>query len=88
MHLLEGESGLYVVQVGTVDDQAIIWRVERWAALRRRYVGRQCMAVVVAERVEPRYLNVLAAISRAVPLIVIEVREENGGVRLRQIELR
>lgn len=43
--------------------------------------------MLVTERVEARLLNVLTAINRAVPLIMIEVREENGRFRLHQIEL-
>lgn len=47
--LLEGEDGLYVLHVGAVDDRAIIGLVERWAAVRRRYGGNRCIAVVVGE---------------------------------------
>lgn len=77
----EGKGGMYAVHVGAVDDRAIVGLLQRFATVRRQYAGRRCFAVLAAERVEARFLNVLKAINRPVPLIVIDAREEEEVVQ-------
>ena len=70
------ESRLYVVelQFGPTDDRHVIRVVERWAAERKRQRTDRCLAVLLAEQVPPRYLNILQLISHAVPLLAMEMR--------------
>lgn len=79
--LLEGAAGIYVVHVGDVDDRTIIRLVERWAAVRRRYANRRVNVVLVAERIEPRFRDILAVISQAVPIRTIEMALSSGCAR-------
>jgi hypothetical protein len=80
---------LYVVelQLGPTDDRQVIRVVERWAAERKRHSSRRCFAVLVAEQIEPRYQNVLAAIGKAVPMLVVEVDLSDGPARFRPVVL-
>ena len=78
------ELSLYVVelQFGPTDDRHVIRVVERWAAERKRQRTDRCFAVLVAEQVPQRYLNILQLISRAVPLLAMEMQfsETEGKV--------
>jgi len=81
------ESSFYAaeIQFGPTDDRHLIRVVERWAAERKRHPRRRCFAVLVAEEIAPRYLNVLRLISRGVPLLAIEMHnaEARGTASLR-----
>lgn len=81
------ELSLYVVelQFGPTDDRHVIRVVERWAATRKRHPRNRCFAVLVAEQIAPRYLNILQLISRAVPVALMEMRmsEAAGTTTLR-----
>jgi len=83
------ESVLYVVelQLGPADDRQVIRVVEGWAAVRKRR-GRRCIAVLVAERIEPRYASILAAIATAVPIVVLEMHFGDGTARFAPVVLR
>ena len=73
--LLEDRAELrfYVVelQFGLTDDHHVIRVVERWSADRKRQRSDRCVAVLVAEQVPQRYLNLLQLIGRAVPLLAM-----------------
>lgn len=79
--LADAEGSMYVidVQAGPADDRQIIRLVERWAAVRRRYAGRRCAAVLVAEEVPARLRNLLVVISIAVPVAAVEIRMQADG---------
>lgn len=79
--LLEGEDGFYVVYVGAVDDRTVIRLLERFGAVRRRYANRRVNAVLVADQIEPRFRNILAVISQAVPIRTIEMALSPGCAR-------
>jgi len=70
------ESALYIVelQLGPTDDRHIIRLVERWDATLKRHSRNRCFAVLVAEQIAPRYLNILQVISKAVPVALREIR--------------
>lgn len=70
------ELSLYVVelQLGPTDDRHVIRVVERWAAERKRQRMSRCFAVLVAEEIAPRYLNILQVIGRGVPLLALQLR--------------
>ena len=83
--LLEDRVGaiLYVVelQLGATDDRHVIRVAERWAQERKRHPRNQCFAVLVAEQITPRYLNILRLITRAVPMVVMEMQmSEAAGI--------
>ena len=67
---------MYIVelQLGPTDDRHIIRLVERWDATRKRHWRNRCFAVLVAEQIAPRYLNILQVISRAVPVALRKIR--------------
>ena len=69
-------SDLYVVelQIRPADDRHIIRLVDHWDATRKRHWRNRCFAVLVAEQIAPRYLNILQVMSRAVPLALREIR--------------
>ncbi len=81
------ELSLYVMelQFGPTDDRHVIRVVERWAAERKRHPRNRCLAVLVAEEIAPRYLNIQQLISRAVPVALMEMRmsEAAGTTTLR-----
>lgn len=83
-------SSLYVVdlQLGPTDDLHVIRMVERWAGVRKRQRTRRCFAVLVAEQIELRYVNIVGVICRAVPVVAMEMREVDGLLRFTQIGLR
>ena len=88
------ESVLFVVelQLGPTDDRHVIRVVERWLNERKRQRIKRCSAVLVAEEIAPRYVNILALISRAVPLLALEMEPSAGtegtAMRFRPVGLR
>ena len=56
------------------DARHLIRLVERRSAERKRHPRNRCFAVLVAEEIAPRYLNVLHLISGSVPLVLMEMR--------------
>ena len=76
------ESVLFVVEVqlGATDEHHLIRLVERWLAERNCQRRRHCSAVLVAQEIPPRYLSILQVISRAVPLLALEMELSEGPV--------
>ena len=87
------ESVLFVVelQLGPTDDRHAMRVVERWVAERKRHRFSRCSAVLVAEEIAPRYVNILALISRAVPLLALQMEPsactEGTALRFRHLGL-
>ncbi len=90
----QAESVLFVVelQLGPTDDRHVIRVVERWLTERRRQRSSRCFAVLVAEEIASRYVNILKIISRAVPLLALEMEPSAGtegtALRFRHVGLR
>ena len=88
------ESVLFVVelQLGPTDDRHVIRVVERWLNERKRQRMNRCSAVLVAEEIAPRYVNILELISRGVPLLALEMEPSEGTkgtpLRFRPVGLR
>jgi hypothetical protein len=88
------ESVLFVVelQLAPTDDRHIMRVVERWLTERKRQRMKRCSAVLGAEEIAPRYVNILALISRAVPLLALEMEPSAGTegtlLRFRPVGLR
>jgi hypothetical protein len=62
------------LQLGPTDESHIIRTIEYWDNERRRFPDREHVAVIVAEDITSRFLNVISLFNRAIPLIAIQVR--------------
>jgi hypothetical protein len=62
------------LQLGPTDESHIIRTIEYWDNERRRLPDREHVAVIAAEDITSRFLNVIALFNRAIPLIAIQVR--------------
>jgi predicted transport protein len=61
------------VQLGKVDESHIIRTIEYWDIERKRYPNYQHYAVIIAEDITNRFLNVISLLNKTVPLIVIKM---------------
>ena len=66
------------VQLGRLDESHLIRAIEYWDIERRRFPQYDHVAVVVAEDVTSRFLNVISLLNRTIPLIAIQLK----GVRV------
>ena len=88
------ELVLFVVelQLGPTDDRHVVRVVDRWLTERKRQRTKRCSAVLVAEEIAPRYVNILKIISRAVPLLALQMEPsactEGTTLRFRPVGLR
>ena len=72
------------IQLGAVDESHIIRTIEYWDVERRRFPRYDHIAVIVAEDVTSRFLNVISLFNRTIPLIAIQLKavEVNGSLTL------
>lgn len=69
------------VQLGATDESHIIRTIEYWDIERSRFPQYDHVAVLVAEDVTTRFLNVISLFNKSIPLIVIQMRAlEVGGM--------
>ena len=61
------------IQLGATDESHIIRTIEYWDIERRRYPQYEHCAVIVAENVTGRFLNVIGLFNGFIPLIAIQV---------------
>lgn len=61
------------LMLGPTDESHIIRTLEYWDIERRRYPGYEHIAVIVAEDITSRFLNVLSLLSGTIPLIAIQI---------------
>lgn len=61
------------IQLGTTDASHIIRTIEYWDVERRRYPAYEHTAVLVAEDVTSRFLNLLGLFAGAIPLVVLQL---------------
>jgi len=61
------------LMLGTVDESHIIRCIEYWDLERRRYPQYEHAAVLVAENITTRFLNVIGLFNRAIPMIAIQL---------------
>ncbi|MBP5204516.1 hypothetical protein J6Z48_02650 [bacterium] len=85
--LLGDESTRYEVEVqlGATDPSHIIRTIEYWDSEKRRYPQYDHCAVIVAEDITSRFMNVISLFNGAIPLIAISVsayKESDGKVSL------
>ena len=67
------------LQLGTVDESHIIRTVEYWDIERKRYPQYDHCAVIIAEEITGRFLNVISLFNGTIPLIVLQVQAYNVG---------
>ncbi len=62
------------IQLGTVDESHIIRTIEYWDIERKRYPQYEHTAVIIAEDVTSRFLNVISLFNGTIPLIAIQMK--------------
>jgi hypothetical protein len=67
------------LMLGPTDPSHIIRTIEYWDIERRRYPAYEHVAVLVAEDVTARFLNVLALLSGSIPLVAIQLNALQVG---------
>jgi hypothetical protein len=72
------------IQLGATDESHIIRTIEYWDGERSRYPQYEHKAVLIAENVTARFLNVLRLFNGHIPLIVLQMSaiETAGGIAL------
>ncbi len=61
------------VMLGATDPSHIIRTIEYWDSERRRYPGYDHVAVLVAEDITTRFLNVISLLAGSIPLVAIQL---------------
>ena len=61
------------VQLGTTDESHIIRTIEYWDIERKRYPQYEHTAVIIAESITARFLNVISLFNGMIPLIAIQM---------------
>ena len=67
------------LQLGPTDETHIIRTVEYWDVERRRYPQYEHCAVIVAEDITSRFLNVVSLFNGAIPLVAIQMQAFQVG---------
>lgn len=67
------------IQLGATDESHIIRAIEYWDIEKNRYPMYDHVAVLVAEDVTSRFLNVISLLNRAVPLVAIQMNAWQVG---------
>lgn len=62
------------VQLGATDEAHIIRTIEYWDLERTRFPQYEHVAVLVAEDVTSRFLNVVALFNKAIPIVAVQMR--------------
>src|SRR4051794_24985122 len=67
------------LQLGATDEAHIVRTIEYWDIERKRYPQYEHCAVLVAEDITSRFLNVIALFNGAIPLVAIQMQVLNVG---------
>lgn len=68
------------IQLGATDESHLVRTIEYWDIERRRYTQYEHVAVIVAEDITSRFLNVISLFNGHIPLIAIQMKGvEVGG---------
>lgn len=72
------------IQLGTVDESHIIRTIEYWDIERKRYPQYDHTAVIIAENITSRFLNVISLFNGFIPIMALQVSaiETSDGVGL------
>ena len=79
--LLSGEDVRYEVeiQLGATDPSHIIRTIEYWDLERKRYPQYNHCAVIVAEEITGRFMNVISLFNGTIPLIALQLNAFKTG---------
>jgi len=61
------------IQLGATDPSHIIRAIEYWDLERRRYPAYEHIALIIAEDITSRFLNVMALMSGSIPMVAIQL---------------
>ena len=67
------------IQLGSTDESHIIRTIEYWDIERKRYPQYEHAAVIVAEEITSRFLNVIQLFNGAIPLIALKMTAYKVG---------
>jgi len=67
------------IQLGATDESHIIRTIEYWDIERKRYPQYEHTAVIVAEDITSRFLNVISLFNGMIPLIAIQMKALRAG---------
>ena len=67
------------VQLGQTDESHIIRTIEYWDIERRRFPQYEHTAVIVAEDITSRFLNVISLFNGMIPLVAIQMKALKNG---------
>ena len=70
------------VQLGSTDESHIIRTIEYWDIERKRYPQYEHTAVIIAEDITSRFLNVISLFNGMIPLIAIQMKALRDGNRI------
>src|SRR5690349_7561870 len=70
------------IQLGATDESHIIRTIEYWDIEQARYTQYDHVAVLVAEDITSRFLNVIALFNMAIPIIAIQISALQVGEHL------
>ncbi|NBU93772.1 MAG: hypothetical protein EBS18_04380 [Actinobacteria bacterium] len=74
------------IQLGASDEKHIIRTIEYWDVERKRYPQNDHIAVLVAEDITSRFLNVISLFNGSVPIIAIQIR--NAKIEVTRFPIR
>lgn len=67
------------IQLGKTDESHIIRTIEYWDIERKRYPQYEHCAVIIAEEITSRFLNVISLFNGNIPLIAIQLTAYKNG---------
>lgn len=67
------------IQLGKLDESHLIRTIEYWDIERNRYPQYDHYAVIIAEDITSRFLNVISLFNKAIPLIAIQMKAVKVG---------
>lgn len=67
------------IQLGKVDESHIIRTIEYWDVEKKRYPQYDHCAVIIAEDITNRFLNVISILNGSIPLIAIQMNAYKNG---------
>lgn len=70
------------IQLGSTDESHVIRTIEYWDLERRRYPQYDHVAVIVAEDITSRFLNVISLFNGFIPLVAIQIQAVQVGQAL------
>ena len=76
------------IQLGSTDESHIIRTIEYWDIERRRYPQYEHVAVLVAEDVTSRFLNVIGLFNGFIPIVAIQLQALEVGEALTLVATR